>query len=187
MVHNAKLQKEMVKGLAKSEEVCLSKDAAKLLERYYPEGFPANFEVLDWWNYYNADGGTLLPVFAQKKGEPLVSGGTVTYGMLQQAFRQGFRNILIVGLNHTFRDPRGDHFDPAYNVDVGIPYERENTDNTASYGAGKWFWSETNFVKKTNMFYAVAQSAYKNHGGSIINCTPDTKCEVFPVGDWRDY
>jgi hypothetical protein len=189
MVHNAKLQKEMVVGAAGSKEVCLSVDAAKQLERHYPEGFPSNFEVLPWWNYYDEnDHKRLLPIFAKGVGEPLVSGGTVTYGMLQLAWRKGFKNILIVGLNHTFRDARGDHFDARYNETVGIPYERENTDpQTTGRGAGKWFWSEENFVRKTNMFYEVARNFYEKYGGSIINCTPDTKCPVFEVDDWRNY
>lgn len=188
MVHNKKLQLEMVEGMKGSELVTFSVDAAKLMQPHFPGGFPENVSVLEWWNYYNEDGGKLLPVFAQKEGEPLVSGGTVTYGMLQLAWRRGFKNILIVGMNHTFRDPRGDHMDPRYNVDVGIPYEIENMDpKKVGRGAGKWFWSEENFVKKTNMFYAVAKAFYEKHGGTIINCTPDSLCPVFEKNDWRNY
>ena len=189
MVHTAKLQKEMVIGLAGAEEVCLSVDSSKMLAKRYPDGFPSNFEILEWWNYYDANNGNkLLPVFAKNPGEPLVSGGTVTYGMLQLAWRRGFKRILLVGLNHTFRDPRGDHFDSRYNEGVGIPYEKENTkDGEFGRGAGKWWWSEKQFVAKTNMFYYVASQFYAQNGGEIINCTPDTKCSVFPIDDWRAY
>lgn len=189
MVYTAPLATSMIAGAARSEKVTFSKDVANILVPYYPdEEIPDGFEVLPWFNYFEGETTKLLLVFAPEPGTPLVSGGTVTYGMMQLAWRMGFRRLLIVGMNHTFRDPRGDHMHPDYNKEVGIPYEKEHTDPAVvGYGAGNWFWSEENFVKKTNIFYDVARRFFEKNGGEIINCTPDTKCTIFPVRDWRNF
>jgi hypothetical protein len=133
--------------------------------------------------------GNLTASFSANPPESvLVSGGTVTYGMFQLAYWKGFRKILTVGLNHTFRDPRGDHFSSDYNREVSIPYDRENVvDGEVASEPGKWFWSEEAFVAKTDFFYGVAKELFEREGGWIKNCTPDTKCTVFDVEDWRDY
>ena len=182
MVHNKLLQKEAQVGAAKSKEVFLSEVAAERM------GVPENATVLRWFNSTDAEG-NLLPHFSvNPPASTLISGGTVTYGMLQLAFWKGFRKILIVGLNHTFRDPRGDHFTSEYNEQVRIPYERENVvPGEYESSPGKWFWSEDNFVRKTDFFYQAAKTVFEQHGGEIINCTPDTKCKVFRVDDWRNY
>jgi len=184
MVFTPKLQREARASFENSKDVFISEDASKYLykgRRVIPE----HVKVTPWFNYYDEDG-KLLPVFSERPDQALVSGGTVTYGLLQLAWWKGFRRVLLVGLNHTFRDSRGDHFDDGYNNDVGIPYDRENIDD---YGhePGKWFWSEENFVKKTNAFYDVARKFYAKNGGEIVNATPDSKCVVFPIDDWRNW
>ena len=185
MVHNAILQQEMLVGFDGSDEVYVSRVSADLLTQ---ERLPDHAVVLKAWNNIMDEEGRLSPAFSNDPLEMLVSGGTVTYGLLQFAFWKGFRKILVVGCNHTFRDPRGDHFDDSYNAEVGIPYDRTDTDpSLAGSGPGEWFWNEDNFVAKVNMFYSVAQQAFANAGGEIINCTPDTKCPVFRVDDWRNY
>ena len=181
MVWTAKLRKEAWKVFPQCKGVFLSDDVAT----FFKEPLPANVTVSPWRNYYDDDK-KLMPVFSAQPDKALVSGGTVTYVLFQLALWKGYKDLLIVGLNHTFRDPRGDHFDPKYNEDVGIPYERENTEDYGR-GPGKWFWSEEGFVLKTNGFYGVALEHFTKLGGSIINCTPDTKCPVFPIRDWRDY
>ena len=180
MVHNKILQDEMLEGMKGSKEVFLSPVAAQYLKN------PKGVKVVKSWNNVIGDQGGLSPVFSSDPMELLVSGGTVTYGLLQFAYWKGFRRILLVGCNHTFRDSRGDHFDERYNKEVGIPYERENVENFGS-GPGEWFWSETGFVEKVNMFYDVARQIFEKGGGEIINCTPDTKCPVFRIDDWRNY
>ena len=184
MVHNEALQKEMYDGMMNSEEVFASPVVEQHMDKSV--GLPDHASVVKAWNNVIDDQGELSPVFSSDPTELLVSGGTVTYGLLQFAYWKGFRRILLVGCNHTFRDPRGDHFDERYNTEVGIPYEKENVENVGSE-PGKWFWSEEGFVEKVNMFYDVARQIYEKGGGSIINCTPDTKCPVFTIDDWRNY
>ena len=186
MVHNVILQQEMLVGFEGSDEIYVSGVVADRLGR---DNLPDNcYEFKAWNNLLEADG-SLQPGFSTNPLEMIVSGGTVTYGLLQLAYWKGFSRILIVGCNHTFRDPRGDHFDEAYNKEVGIPYESDQTDPFAAGSEpGEWFWNEENFVAKVNMFYGVADQIFKVHrDGEVINCTPDTKCQVFRIDDWRNY
>jgi hypothetical protein len=182
MVHNSKLQEEAREGAKGSKEVFLSEVAAERM------GVPDNATVLKWFNMTDGEGNLTASFSANPPESVLVSGGTVTYGMFQLAYWKGFRKILTVGLNHTFRDPRGDHFSSDYNREVSIPYDRENVvDGEVASEPGKWFWSEEAFVAKTDFFYGVAKELFEREGGWIKNCTPDTKCDVFDVEDWRDY
>lgn len=185
MVHNKILQEEMYEGMMKSNDVFVSPIVEEYMEKE-GVGLPYHATVLKAWSNITGPDGQLAPAFSRDPLQMLVSGGTVTYGLLQFAFWQGFRRILLVGLNHTFRDSRGDHFDERYNKDVGIPYERENMANPGS-GPGEWFWSEVNFVKKVDWFYSIARQLFEEHGGQLINCTPDTLCTVLEIDDWRNY
>ena len=185
MVHNGILQQEMLVGFEGSDEIYVSGVVADRLGR---DNLPDNCHEFKAWNNIMNPDGSLQPAFSIDPLEMIVSGGTVTYGLLQLAFWTGFRKILVVGCNHTFRDIRGDHFDSKYNEEVGIPYDQDQTDPSAAASVpGEWFWNEENFVAKVNMFYGVAQKIYEDHDGEIINCTPDTKCPVFRVDDWRNY
>ena len=186
MVHNKVLQEEMYEGMMESPEVFVSPIAEEYMEKSV--GLPYHAAVVKAWNNILDDEGNLQGSFSQDPLHMLVSGGSVTYGLLQFAYWKGFRKILMVGLNHTWKDPRGDHFDDRYNAEVGIPYHLEHVDpSTIGHGPDKWFWSEENFVNKVNMFYDVARQIFEREGGEIINCTPDTLCPVFQVDDWRNY
>jgi len=183
MVHNKKLQDEAVEGFKNVKEVFISPIAAEYIGE---DRLADNVTVTKQWINVLDNDGNLTAAFSQDPRNLMVSGGTVTYGLMQLAYWKGYRNLLLVGCNHTFRDPRGDHFDERYNVDVAIPYHKENIEDFASE-PGKWFWSEDGFIRKVDFFYNVAKTLFEREGGSIINCTPDTKCTIFPVDDWRNY
>ena len=187
MVHNKILQDEMVEGFKGSPEVFISPIVE---EKITPARVADNVTVVKRWQNIVDEEGNLQPSFSQQPDDLLVSGGSVTYGLLQFAYWKGFRKVLMVGCNHAWRDPRGYHFDSRYNEEVKIPYERENVDpERVASGPGTWFWSEEIFVMKVNMFYDVARQIYEQDGREIINCTPDTKvpAEIFKIDDWRNY
>lgn len=185
MVHNRQLADEMLGAFPLSKEVFLSTDA---YNRMGEPDLPDNVTILPKWANVIDDDGNLIGAFSSDPMETLVSGGTVTYGMFQLARWKGFSKLLVVGLNHTFRDPRGDHFDSTYNSDVQIPYERENVvAGEFASEVGRWYWSEEGFRAKTDFFYGVANEIFRREGGQIINCTPDTTCDVFEIDDWRNY
>ncbi len=115
MVHNKSLTQEALESFGRSKEVYLSRDA------YVRMGEPelgGNVTILASWANVTDDSGQLMGSFSTNPPELLVSGGTVTYGLLQLAYWKGFKKVLMVGLNHTFRDSRGDHFTDDYNREV---------------------------------------------------------------------
>jgi len=108
--------------------------------------------------------------FAKDCSVSINQGYTVTYVTLQLAFHMGFKNIALVGADHTFatKGPAnklidGDeidhsHFDPRYfsNVKWQLP---------------DLFESEVAYIRANNMYIA--------HDRKIFNCTDGGKLEIF--------
>lgn len=105
-------------------------------------------------------------------------GFTVTYVAMQLAFFMGFREVVLVGVDHTFstkgrpntpvtstgRDP--DHFDPNY------------------FGPGfKWHLPD---LKRSEIAYGIANETFRRAGGKILDATVDGKLEVFEKVDFED-
>jgi len=181
MVHSPELQIAALEAFELSEEVVLS---AALKKFFYNDVMPDN---VFWSNWANPKkDGELLGLFSVNPDEILVSGGTVTYGLLQLALAKGYNKILIVGMDHTFMGPEGDHFSEEYNEPVGIPY---NEEVNARYGLGAGFWpfSERQFVDKTNTFFSIAKRVFEENDGWIRNCSSYTECEVFETDKWENY
>jgi glycosyltransferase involved in cell wall biosynthesis len=116
-----------------------------------------------------------IPRFSMDVTKYANEGWTVTHVALQIIFHMGFQRVFIVGLDHKFSlgikgqenteskiegdDP--DHFHPAY------------------FGGGQT-WDLPDLVN-SEISYRAALEAYTNAGRSIINCTPGTDCDIFPV------
>ena len=187
MVHTPELIDEVWPTMLAVKECYVSRDVALYLAQERDER-PDNMKVLEWKNLVGDDGKLVL-AFSNDPMQLIVSGGTITYVNIQLARWWGFDRLLIVGLDHDFSGPRGDHFHEDYNKGVGIPYAEGNLDREKSKdgGAGNWFWDENMFYSKTRAFYAIASKQFETFGGEIINCTPDTKLDVFPVDTWENY
>lgn len=179
MVHTPQLAEEAASNFDKSEEVFLSDVSAD-----HFEDLSDNVFVLTWKTMIDDDG-RWVKAFSKDPARMVISGGTVTYVLLQLAIWKGFRRLLCVGLDHNFEGPGGDHFTTDYNKDVGIPYEGNPV---GRYGAGAWYWDSRGFYEKTEFYYEHANFVVsKQYNGEIINCTPNTKLDAFTVADWRDY
>lgn len=109
--------------------------------------------------------------FARDCSISINHGNTVTYTAMQLAFHMGFREIALVGCDHSFvtkgpacktviageRDPN--HFDP-------------------SYFAGGVLWQLPDLAK-SELHYEIARDIFERHGRKIVNCTDGGKLEVF--------
>lgn len=112
------------------------------------------------------------PRFATDAGERIWEGGTVTYTALQLAFHLGFRQVVLIGVDHNYvttgkpnativsqgDDPN--HFHPGY--------------------FGKGFRWQLPDLDSWNQAYRLARETYKRAGREVIDATVGGKLEVFP-------
>lgn len=122
---------------------------------------------------------TNRPYFSTDVGAQGVwEGATVTFVALQLAFHLGYRDIILIGVDHSFAttgqahqlvtstgtDPN--HFDPSY------------------FGAGyRWQLPD---LETSEIAYRMAQVAFEEAGGSIVDATFCGKLQVFPKVDLAD-
>ena len=152
----------------KVDRVFLSWPAASDISSVYP--LPADkLDVFHLKKYWNKDTGEVLPTFSKNPLIHLFHGYTITYFIIQVAAWLGFDRLLCVGLDHDYNSGT-DHFHPEYN-EADIDYADYHT-----------WWD-----KRTRPHFECARDYYESIDGEIINCTPNSKLDVFPIADWSDY
>jgi hypothetical protein len=116
---------------------------------------------------------TLVERFQSDLTKPISTGGTVTYATLQLAFFMGFRDVVMVGLDHSF-------------VEKGTPGKIEVRTSTVdqSHMHPNYFpqgvkWQLPDLVRAEHA-YAVARDAFAVAGGQVIDATVEGHCHVFP-------
>ncbi len=112
-----------------------------------------------------------IPAFSPDPRKVVVLGGTVIYANMQIAYWLGYRRLYLVGLDHEFFGPRGDHFAGDYNDGPDIAYTRDHQE---------YFRSLSDF------YFEVAKIVFEAAGGEIINLTEGSKCDVFRFENMRD-
>jgi hypothetical protein len=131
--------------------------------RFFPKGaLPANFLYTTYDN----------PAFARDVRWRVWESATVTYVALQLAFHMGFRQIILIGVDHNSNVPgkanttivsQGDdpnHFDPGY------------------FGKG-FRWQLPDF-ETSEIGYRLARQAYEADGRQVLDATIGGKLTVFP-------
>jgi hypothetical protein len=111
-------------------------------------------------------------------GRGLWEGATVTYVAAQLAFHLGYRQLVLIGVDHSFSTPgpahqlvtsQGadpNHFDPGY------------------FGAGyRWQLPDLEMSERA---YRMAKAAYEAAGGSIVDATVGGKLTIFPKVEFSD-
>jgi hypothetical protein len=135
--------------------------------RFFPMGpSPANFLYTTYDN----------PAFARDVRRRVWESATVTYVALQLAFHMGFKQVILVGVDHNSNVPgkanativsQGDdpnHFDPAY------------------FGKG-FRWQLPDF-ETSEIGYRLARQAYESAGRQVLDATIGGKCTIFPKVDY---
>ncbi|EHR0552764.1 6-hydroxymethylpterin diphosphokinase MptE-like protein [Vibrio parahaemolyticus] len=101
----------------------------------------------------------------------LEEGWTVTYAALQIAYYLGFKQVIIVGMDHRFE----------YN---GLPNESnilngdDNNHFTTNYFGGGQEWDNPDLVNSEES-YRIARQVFENDGREIIDATVNGACYVF--------
>lgn len=117
------------------------------------------------------------PKFAMDAGERLWEGATVTYVAMQLAFHMGFKQVILIGVDHSFstkgkpnttvvssgNDP--DHFDSDY--------------------FGKGFRWQLPDLDTSEMAYMRAREVYLASNREILDATVGGKLTVFPKVEYR--
>ena len=109
--------------------------------------------------------------------EGVWEGATVTYVAMQIAYYMGFRNVVLIGVDHNFvsKGPahqlvtsQGDdpnHFDPNY--------------------FGKGFRWELPNLETSEVAYRLAKAQFERAGGEIVDATVGGKLQVFRKVDYN--
>jgi hypothetical protein len=105
----------------------------------------------------------------------LWEGATVTFVALQLAYHMGYRDVVLIGVDHNFTtagsphqlvtstgaDPN--HFDPSY------------------FGAGyRWQLPD---LETSEIAYRFAKAAFEAAGGEVVDATVSGKLQVFPKAE----
>jgi hypothetical protein len=117
------------------------------------------------------------PKFARDVRRRVWEGATVTYVAMQLAFFMGFKQTVLIGVDHSFQsggEPNTtvvsqgddvDHFDAAY--------------------FGKGFRWQLPDLETSERAYQMARAAYEGEGREILDATIGGKLTVFPKADYN--
>jgi len=102
-------------------------------------------------------------------------GGTVTYAALQIAYYMGFREVVIIGMDHRF------HYS-------GAPHEAHKLEGpdpnhfSESYFAGQ-VWDNPD-LQRSEESYRIARDIFESDGRRILDATRDGACNAFEKSDF---
>jgi hypothetical protein len=109
--------------------------------------------------------------------KPLVVGATVTFVALQLAYYMGFRDVFLVGLDHTY-------------VEKGLPSgtETRTAEQDQSHFHPQYFprgsrWQLPDLLR-SEVDFSLARRAFEADGRRIFDATIGGKCEIFEKIDY---
>lgn len=121
---------------------------------------------------------SLKDTFAQDLTNEISSGGTVTFAALQLAYYMGFKEVIMIGLDHNF-------------VEKGRPNKTEirHSDKDESHCHPNYFpkgikWQLPDLLR-SEQAYALARKAYEEDGRVILDATVGGKCDIFEKVDFN--
>ena len=118
-----------------------------------------------------------LPGFNTNAAGRLWEGATVTYVAMQLAFHMGFKQVILIGVDHSFATQGKP------NTTVVSAGDDPNHFNPGYFGKGfRWQLPD---LETSEIAYAMARQTYKNAGREIIDATVGGKLTVFPKVDYE--
>jgi hypothetical protein len=119
----------------------------------------------------------LAPKFARDVSGRVWEGATVTYVALQLAFHMGFRQVILIGVDHNFTTQGKP------NTTVVSQGDDPNHFNPGYFGKGfRWQLPD---LETSERAYRMAREAYAEAGREVLDATVDGKLTVFPKVDYE--
>jgi hypothetical protein len=106
----------------------------------------------------------------------LWEGATVTFVAMQLAFHMGYREVVLIGIDHSF-STQG----PAHQL-VTSAGDDPNHFDKGYFGAGyRWQLPDLELSERA---YSMAKAAFEAAGGQVLDATVDGKLAIFPKADF---
>jgi hypothetical protein len=109
-------------------------------------------------------------------GMGLWEGATVTFVAMQLAYHMGYREVVLIGVDHSF-STQG----PAHQL-VTSAGDDPNHFDKGYFGAGyRWQLPDLEMSERA---YSMAKAAFEAAGGRVLDATVDGKLTIFPKADF---
>ena len=148
--------------------------------KFFPFKYKNKFHENRGKNYFFSPSLSINDGFSKNFSDVVYTGGTVTFVALQLAFFLGFKEVILLGLDHDF-------------VEKGIPNKTEirSQDVDQSHFHPEYFpkgvkWQLPDLVR-SEIAYSLAKEFYEKHGRSIVDATEGGKCEIFKKVNLVEY
>jgi len=129
-------------------------------------------------SFYLKESFALNPFFQTDLTQPTHFGGTVTFACLQLAYHMGFTQVILIGLDHNFKE-KG----LANKVEVRS-YEKDESHFDPNYFPKGMKWRLPDLTK-SEIGYALARDFYQKNGRDIFDATINGHCQIFPKVDFQ--
>lgn len=109
--------------------------------------------------------------------EGMHEGFTVTYAALQVAYFLGFRQVILIGLDHRY----------AYTGQPNEASRMEGSDPnhfSSEYFSNGQEWDNPD-LEHSEESYRIARRMFEEDGRSIVDATVDGACTIFPKQDYK--
>lgn len=118
-----------------------------------------------------------LPRFSGNAAGRLWEGATVTFVAMQLAFHLGFKQVILIGVDHSFASQGKP------NTTVVSTGDDPNHFNPGYFGKGfRWQLPD---LQTSEIAYTMAREAYRGAGREIIDATVGGKLTVFPKVEYE--
>lgn len=115
--------------------------------------------------------------FSKDVSGRVFEGSTVTYVAMQLAFYMGFREVILIGVDHSFKT-KGE-------PNVTIVSKGDDEDHFASNYFGDGFRWQLPDLEASEAAYQMAKEAFDSDNGRILDATIDGKLTIFPKVDYH--
>ncbi|HEX9796608.1 MAG TPA: 6-hydroxymethylpterin diphosphokinase MptE-like protein [Anaerolineales bacterium] len=118
------------------------------------------------------------PTFSRDVSGRVFEGSTVTYVALQLAYHLGFRQVILIGVDHIFRTTGPPN--------VTITSQGDDRDHFATGYFGQGFRWQLPDLAASERAYQMARQAFEADGRQVLDATVGGKLTVFPKVSFAD-
>lgn len=120
--------------------------------------------------------------FGKNISKSLNPAATVTYAALQIIYYMGFKEVIIIGMDHNFKTKSKNK---PNKIELRTETIDENHFNPNYFPKGsKW---ETPDLVSSEFYYKLAKKEFEKNDRLIVDCTIGGKCNIFSKGNIQNY